>query len=185
MTVRLGLLALLTEGPRYGAQLKAEFEARTGGAWPINIGQIYTTLQRLERDHLVIADPADDEGRIPYHLTDLGRSVVDDWWLDPVDQADAPRDQLVIKVAMAATVPGIDASRVISAQRTATMRRLQRLTRAKLHDTLDRATLLALEHQIYLVEAESRWLDHVEAVLARDAGQATITHITPTEGTPS
>ena len=63
MSVRQSLLALLREGPRYGALLKADFEARTGGVWPLNVGQVYTTLARLERDGLVV-------GAVSYtHLT--------------------------------------------------------------------------------------------------------------------
>ena len=53
MSVRHALLALLSEGPKYGLQLRQEFEARTGEVWPLNVGQVYTTLQRLERDGLV------------------------------------------------------------------------------------------------------------------------------------
>ncbi len=48
--VRHALLALLSEGPKYGPQLRQEFEARTGEVRPLNVGQVYTTLQRLERD---------------------------------------------------------------------------------------------------------------------------------------
>ena len=61
MSVRHALLALLSEGPKYGLQLREEFEARTGEVWPLNVGQVYTTLQRLERDGLVESD--DDEAR--------------------------------------------------------------------------------------------------------------------------
>src|SRR6202012_3215532 len=53
MSVRHALLALLSEGPKYGLQLRQEFVARTGEVWPLNVGQVYTTLQRLERDGLV------------------------------------------------------------------------------------------------------------------------------------
>ena len=56
MSVPHALLALLTEGPKYGLRLQNEFEARTGEVWPLNVGQVYTTLQRLERDGLVEAD---------------------------------------------------------------------------------------------------------------------------------
>ena len=55
MSVRHALLALLSEGPKYGLQLREEFEANTGQVWPLNVGQVYTTLQRLERDGLVTA----------------------------------------------------------------------------------------------------------------------------------
>ncbi|HJY00730.1 MAG TPA: PadR family transcriptional regulator, partial [Streptosporangiaceae bacterium] len=53
MSVRHAMLALLSEGPKYGLQLREEFEGRTGEVWPLNVGQVYTTLQRLERDGLV------------------------------------------------------------------------------------------------------------------------------------
>ena len=59
MSVRHALLALLSEGPKYGLQLRQEFEARTGEVWPLNVGQVYTTLQRLERDGLVESDDAE------------------------------------------------------------------------------------------------------------------------------
>jgi DNA-binding PadR family transcriptional regulator len=61
MSVRFGLLALLAEQPAHGYRLKTAFEQRTGGSWALNIGQVYTTLQRLERDGL--ARPAESATR--------------------------------------------------------------------------------------------------------------------------
>ena len=46
MSVRHALLALLSDGPKYGLQLREEFEANTGQVWPLNVGQVYTTLFR-------------------------------------------------------------------------------------------------------------------------------------------
>ena len=180
MSVRQGLLALLATEPMYGARLRAEFEARTGGTWPLNVGQVYTTLARLERDGLVEEVGADDEGRISYRLTAAGQQEVSRWWLAPVDRETTPRDELVIKLALAVTVPGVDVRRVVQTQRTATLRHLQDLTRLKQRattsheaatggDGADLAWLLVLENLIYSGEAEVRWLDHVEARLAREA----------------
>jgi len=176
MSVKLGLLALLAEEPMYGARLRAEFEARTGGTWPLNVGQVYTTLARLERDGLVEAVGEDAEGRIAYRLTSSGRTEVSQWWLSPVDRDSTPRDELVIKLALAVTVEGVDVPRVVQSQRTATLRHLQDLTRLKQRATAgdadtDLAWLLVLENLIYGAEAEVRWLDHVEARLAREAGR--------------
>ena len=56
MSVRHALLAFLSEGPKYGLQLRQEFEESTGQVWPLNVGQVYTTLQRLERDELIESD---------------------------------------------------------------------------------------------------------------------------------
>ena len=172
MSVRLGILALLAEDNMYGAQLRAEFEARTGGTWPLNIGQVYTTLTRLERDGLVgQSGGPDDEGRIRYSLTDSGRAEVDGWWLTPVDRSATPRDELVIKLALSVTAVGVDVTRVVQTQRTATLRHLRDLTKLKrsaaTESETDLAWLLVLDNLIFTSEAEIRWLDHVESTLAR------------------
>ena len=169
MSVRNGILALLAEGPCYGAQLKAGFEARTGGTWPVNVGQVYTTLDRLERDGLVLQQEADDEGRIRYALTAEGRAEVERWWQTPVDRENTPREELVIKLAIAITSPDVDSASVAQAQRAATMHRLQQLTRVKqsIDPVGDLAWLMVVEHQLFAAEAEIRWLDQVEASVAR------------------
>ena len=169
MSVRLGLLALLAEGPRYGAEWKAAFERRTGGTWPVNVGQVYTTLDRLGRDGLVTADEADAEGRIRYALTASGRNEVAVWWRTPVDRQVTPREELVIKLAIAITSPGVDSAAVAQAQRSATMERLRQLTRLKrsIDPAADLAWLMVVEHQLFAAEAEIRWLDQVEASVAR------------------
>jgi DNA-binding PadR family transcriptional regulator len=184
MSIRRGLLALLAQEPMYGAQLRSEFESRTGGTWPLNVGQVYTTLARLERDGLVEgAGGADDEGRINYRLTDIGRAEVEHWWAAPVDRGDTPRDELVIKMALAVTVPGVDIRRLVQTQRTATLVHLQDLTKLKraTSDEADElgpieqkelAWLLVLDNLVYAAEAEIRWLDHVETRLAREATRA-------------
>lgn len=184
MSVRLGLMALLAEGDSYGARLRADFEERTGGTWPLNVGQVYTTLERLVRDGLVEqAGEADAEGRIAYRLTATGRAELGTWWTTPVDRTNTPRDELTIKLALAVTAPGVDVQRVVQSQRTSTLRQLRDLTRLK-RDALDRAEgtaegprgaenglawLLVLENLVFAAEAEVRWLDHVESVLARHA----------------
>ncbi|WP_084960049.1 PadR family transcriptional regulator [Thermoactinospora rubra] len=166
MSIRYGLLALLSRGPRHGYQLRQEFEASTGATWPLNIGQVYTTLSRLERDGLIRQGEADEQGRVVYEITEAGRAEVERWFGTPVTPADRPRDELVIKLAMAvATCP--DALKVIQAQRTASMRAMQELTRAK-RDTASPAQRLVLDSMIFQVEAEQRWLDHCEAVLREE-----------------
>jgi DNA-binding PadR family transcriptional regulator len=163
--VRNGLLALLLRGPMYGYQLRAEFEASTGTTWPLNVGQVYTTLARLERDGLVVpVGDADAEGRVTYQLTDAGREEVGRWFATPVARQSRPRDELAIKLAMAITTPGVDVPHVIQAQRTATLRSLQELTKLKAgaDDVADAAWLLVLEAMIFQAEAEVRWLDHCE-----------------------
>jgi DNA-binding PadR family transcriptional regulator len=168
MSIRQALLTLLDEEPRYGYQLRAEFEARTGATWPLNVGQVYTTLTRLERDRLVAAAGSDDEGRALYRLTKAGREEVRRWFATPVDRERPPRDELAIKLALAVTVPGVDVRAVVQAQRTSTVTALQEYTRLKARASdADLAWLLVLDSLVFQAEAEVRWLDHCEARLAR------------------
>ena len=175
MSIRQGLLALLEQGPKYGYQLRAEFESRTGATWPLNVGQVYTTLARLERDGLVEPAGDDGEGHAVFRITDGGRAEVQQWFSTPVSRSTPPRDELAIKLAMAVTVPGIDVRAVVQQQRTATIRALQDYTRLKTaapshqQQGKDLAWLLVLDSLVFAAEAEVRWLDHCESRLARAA----------------
>ncbi|REE03975.1 PadR family transcriptional regulator [Citricoccus nitrophenolicus] len=174
MSVKHSLLALLTQGPRYGYHLRAEFEERTGSTWPLNIGQVYTTLDRLERDGLVEDQGDDGAGHRFYAITEAGRAEADDWFSQPSRPSNPPRSELAIKLALAVTTPGVNVERVIQAQRSATLRSLQDFTRAKRSTggdlgPADLAGLLVLESLIFTAEAEIRWLDHCEAAVLRAA----------------
>ena len=154
----------------YGYQLRSEFEASTGATWPLNIGQVYTTLARLERDKLVThagGPDSDGDGKVTYRLTRQGRDELESWFLTPLEHEGRPRDELAIKLAMALTTPGVDVRAVVQKQRTATLRALRELTRRKAQaDPLaDAAWLLVNESMIFQAEAEARWLDHCEAQL--------------------
>src|SRR5687767_5820294 len=131
MSIRHGLLALLERGPMYGYQLRSAFEESTGATWPLNIGQVYTTLSRLERDDLVRPVPSSDGSQRPYEITDAGRTELALWFATPISRGDRPRDELTIKLALALTTPGVDVRSVVQTQRAATMRTLQELTRLK------------------------------------------------------
>jgi DNA-binding PadR family transcriptional regulator len=176
MSVRQALLALLEQGPMYGYQLRSEFEQRTGSTWPLNVGQVYTTLTRLERDGLVEGTGADDEGHVIYRVTPAGRDEVAAWFTTPVARTQPPRDELAIKLAIAVTVPGVDVGSIIQRQRSATMAALQDYTRLKRgsraaapEDRGDMAWSLVLDSLVFAAEAEIRWLDHCEARLRRAA----------------
>ena len=176
MSIRQGLLALLDEGDRYGYQLRQEFEVRTGGTWPLNIGQVYTTLGRLQRDGLVEEVSRQDDGSVVYALTDKGRQDIRSWWTTPVDRGAPSRDELAIKLALAVTAPGVDVADVVQRQRTESLRALQQYVRLQREvpdqpGPADLAWLLVLDSLALSADAEIRWLDLVEQRLAaRDAG---------------
>ncbi|WP_370039864.1 PadR family transcriptional regulator [Nocardioides sp.] len=184
MSVKHALLSLLEQEPMYGYQLRQEFEARTGGTWPLNVGQVYTTLTRLERDGLVepaahdeAAEQSGDtqtQTQVRYRLTEAGRDEVATWFTTPVTRTQPARDELAIKLALAVTAPGVDVGTLIQRQRSASMQALQDYTRLKRQagceqERADLAWGLVLDSLVFAAEAEIRWLDHCEARLRRAA----------------
>jgi len=164
MAVKDALLALLADGPQYGYQLKSSFDEATGSAWPLNIGQVYTTLQRLERDELVEPDgEPDEDGRQPYLLTAKGREALETWIDTPVEHPIASRDEVSMKVLIAVATGVTPALDLVRAQRVAAMGSLQSLTAMKV-DAVGRelAWRLHLDRNVLLAESEIRWLDLVE-----------------------
>ena len=169
MTVREGLLALLADGPRNGHQLKTQFEAATAGVWPLNVGQVYTTLYRLARDGLVelAAAPGDGfAGSKRYEITTAGRAALAAWWdLVPADEP-PPRDELMLKVLFAAAVRPAHAVTVITEQRTALLAQLQARRREQRKNKSENAvSAMVRDALIVRAEADLRWLDLCEARL--------------------
>src|SRR5256885_5733009 len=168
MSVRHALLALLSEGPKYGLQLRQEFEARTGEVWPLNVGQVYTTLQRLERDGLVESDDAGSDGpQKGFRITAAGQGELMEWLRTPGDDL-PPRDELVIKVLVALTVPGVDVAELLQVHRRHLVQTMQRYTRLKESAAKDDVGLgLVADAEIFRLEAVVRWLDAADVRLKR------------------
>ncbi|HKE66510.1 MAG TPA: PadR family transcriptional regulator [Micromonosporaceae bacterium] len=169
MSVRHAVLALLTEGPKYGLQLRQEFETRTGEVWPLNVGQIYTTLQRLERDGFVESDDADDIGpQKGFRITADGSAELARWLRTPPDLDLPPRDELVIKVLMAVRIPGIDVHEVIQVHRRYVVEVMQQWTHLKEDEAdVDLNFALVVDAELYRLDAVVRWLDTAEGRLKR------------------
>jgi len=173
MSVRHALLALLSEGPKYGLQLREEFEARTGEVWPLNVGQVYTTLQRLERDGLVTSDDAGPEGpQKGFRITDAGRRELAGWLRTPPDLASPPRDELVMKILVALRVPGTDVAEVIQVHRRHLVELMQQWTRIKEAEAeSDLGLALVVDAELFRLDSVVRWLDSADGRIKRAAGE--------------
>lgn len=169
MSIAMSLLTLLDQGPSYGLRMKQEFERRTGGVWPLNVGQVYTTLDRLEREGLVrqAVEGGADRQRL-HEITDAGRERLAGWFGGPADSSPG-RDQIVLKLVMAAHDPDVDTSVVIQAERRGAVEQLQQYTRLKREEPGegDLGWAFLVDSLIFNTEARVRWLDACEARLAR------------------
>jgi DNA-binding PadR family transcriptional regulator len=170
MSVRHALLALLSEGPKYGLQLREEFEARTGGVWPLNVGQLYATLGRLERDGLVESDNTDAASpHKEYRITGGGAGELAAWLRTPPDLASAP-GQMAAKVLAARRVPGTDVHEVVEVHRRSLMELMQQWTRIKQEKADNDLDLrLRIDAELFRLDSVIRWLDAADVRLMNAA----------------
>ena len=173
MSVRHALLALLSEGPKYGLQLREEFEARTGEVWPLNVGQVYTTLGRLERDGLVESDDVIQDGpQKAFRITAQGERELAGWLRTPPDLSAPPRDELVMKVLVAMRVPGTDVHDVIQVHRRYLVELMQQWTRIKEAAAESDLTLaLVVDAELFRLDSVIRWLDAADGRIKRAAAE--------------
>ena len=181
MSVRHALLGLLSQGPKYGHQLRQEFEATTGDVWPLNVGQVYTTLQRLERDGLVESDGDAAEGpQKCFRITGAGSAELDGWLHTPPDVTTPPRDELVIKVLVALTMPELDIHEVVQAHRRYLVELMQQWTRLKEDEAeFDLPLALVVDAEIGRLDSAIRWLDAAEGRVRRAALEPAAEPATP------
>jgi DNA-binding PadR family transcriptional regulator len=168
--VRLPLLALLAKEPAHGYELKSRLEQIFGGAYPPpNIGQIYLTLQRLERAGLVcgqdVVQAARPNKRV-YELTPAGREAVASWLEAPSD-GPRVRDDFFMKLALGPLAGACDRLELINRQRRhylVQMRGLARLAAAG-DGTGDPIARLLTEGAILHVQADLDWLQRCQEEL--------------------
>ncbi len=183
MSVPHALLALLSEGPKYGLRLQNEFESKTGEVWPLNVGQVYTTLQRLERDGLVETDDGDRErSRKRYRITATGAHELANWLRTPPDLVPPPRDELVIKVLVALQVQGTDVHEIVQVHRRHVIEVMQGYTQIKAAAGEDELALaLVADAELFRLEAIVRWLDSADVRLRQrpSPAAATVADLSP------
>ena len=174
MSVKHALLALLSEGPKYGLQLREEFESGTGEVWPLNVGQVYTTLQRLERDGLVESDDTTEIGpQKGFRITAAGAEELTAWLRTPPDLSSPPRDERVIKVLVALRVPGVDVHEVLQVHRRYLVELMQQWTRLKEDEAdYDLSLALVVDAELFRLDSVIRWLDSADGRLKRAATDA-------------
>jgi DNA-binding PadR family transcriptional regulator len=163
--LRHTLLGLLSQEPRHGYDLKNAFEALLGGTWPLNIGQVYTTLSRLERDELVAVEVVPQEllpDRKVYSITEAGKDELDFWMREPASDTIRLKDEFFIKLLVHQLVGSKDALPLIRRQVQIYMQKIAQLISIRSDKALDPATILLIEGAILHLEADLRWLELCE-----------------------
>lgn len=162
MSLKYGILGLLSAQPLHGYDVKARFEDLLGGSWEVNIGQVYTTLQRLERDGLV--EPAEergDRGKLPYRLTPAGRAALESWLREPESEPQQIREDIYVKLLLGTRLANGVLPSLLARQRRVYLQRLKDLADLeKRARTRGRDDLVLLYRGAILhTEADLKWVD--------------------------
>jgi DNA-binding PadR family transcriptional regulator len=171
VSVRHTLLALLSEGPKYGPQLRQELGARTGEMRPLNAGQVYGALARLERDGLVESGGTKTAGpQKGFRITADGAAELAAWLGTPPDLASPPDDQMTAKVLAALRMPGIDVHEVVQVHRRHLMELMQQWTRIKQEKADNNLDLrLKIDAELFRLDSVIRWLNAADGHLMNAA----------------
>ena len=166
LSLKFGVLGLLKGEPLHGYEVKTRFEAMLGGTWDVNIGQIYTTLQRLERDGLVRPVGArGDRGKQAYELSAEGSKALDQWLAQPDSGPQQLHEEIYVKLLLATRIANGNLQDMLGRQKRAYLQRLRDLNRleerARRDGRLDLARLVrgALLH----TEADLKWMDELSS----------------------
>jgi DNA-binding PadR family transcriptional regulator len=184
MSIRHALLALLSEEPKHGLLLQQEFEEQTSEVWPLNVGQVYITLQRLERAGLVSSEGEEDAGpRKRFMITSAGGDELEEWLRTPSSEIPPPRDELLIKVLISLRVPGANVHEIVQAHRRHIVESMQHFWRLKAEMAADDIGLaLITDAEMFRLEGIVHWLDAADIRLKQYLAAG---NVASREGTPS
>jgi DNA-binding PadR family transcriptional regulator len=175
--MRNAILALLADSSGHGYDLKVRLETAFGAAWPsVNIGQVYSTLGRLERDHLVESEAVAQESRPEkrvYRLTATGREELSAWLVAPTE---APRltDDFFMKLLLAGLPglsPTVDRRGMVERQRARWLQLLRDVNARALDGDPASPDTLLLEGAILHLQADLKWLELYEQQLPREGSR--------------
>lgn len=167
MSVGYVFLGLLEDRPRYGYDLKREYDERFARSRPLKFGQVYATLARLLRDRLVdieAVEPGAGPERKLYAITPRGVIDLERWLTEPEPPEPHLQSVLFTKVVLA-LLSGRSAADVLDTQRGAHLARMRELTETKRSGDL--ADALVADYALFHLEADLRWIEMAGARLDR------------------
>lgn len=154
MSIRAGIMVILGECDAYGLQIHAELEERTARPGRINVGQIYSTLERLRAAALVETSDTTDDGLPLYRLTPAGRLERDIWLADIRVDAPSAWSDMRFKLLLASSLAGRGFESLLLRYRAAWL---------EFHGSASARTGAAAAADRHLADAALVWLDELAA----------------------
>ena len=181
MSIKFAILGILAEGDLHGYELKTSFDEKVGDFWSLNYGQIYSTLDRLEKEELVTHDrQAQDKrpDRKIFSITPQGRNELEKWLSTPVTKVRALRDEFFVKLVFMDKTNPCPILELIEKQKVLYLKHMNQLTHRKValkkeaKDLNALTTELLMDAGLFHAEADIKWLSLCEAKIKAAIGSA-------------
>ena len=173
MSVKHAILGLLAGKPLHGYELKSGFDDLVPTS-EMNVGQVYTTLDRLSRDRLVtheVVNQIERPDKKVYALTDDGRKELKEWLATPSRLDLDLRNETFLKLMLARRLRGADPLKVLAVERRACFERLHEATQAQAKAERENTSVpgrLLLDLAVLRITAFLKWLDHCAETLKKE-----------------
>ncbi|MBG6238194.1 DNA-binding PadR family transcriptional regulator [Mycetocola sp. CAN_C7] len=178
MAIRDGILAVLSLGPGYGLAVRDELLARAPHRTDLNVGQVYSTLDRLVRDGLVDTGTLTDDNLPLYTITPEGLEAVARWLSLPAAPDPRSWSDLMDQVLIGSSLPGRDWEELLDRHDVAWRAALA----APKPDAVRPAHLLAESAMLHWAQAALAWLDDARVAFGRSDPALPLRGIRPLRG---
>jgi len=170
MSLKYALLGLLAEAPRYGYEIKQNFEGALGNVWSVSYGQLYPTLRRLSEQGWVTKKTAPGKKAAEkniYSITSQGKKMLDDWLLRPLRSSYKVKDEFTLKFLFFNKLPKRKVLDYLRKQQKKTVLQRENFQRTlvSIRDEIDFYLQAIIRKGIIHLEAENQWLEEVIADL--------------------
>jgi len=166
MSLKYALLGLLAESPKYGYEIKQEFEGSLGNVWSVSYGQLYPTLRRLSEVGWVTKQTAPGKKAAEkniYSITPKGKQRLDDWLLRPLRSSYKVKDEFTLKFLFFDKLPRDKVLEYLKAQQKKTVMQKENFQRTlvSIREELNFFLQAIIRKGIIHLEAEIQWLEEV------------------------
>ncbi len=166
MSLKYALLGLIVENPKYGYEIKQQFEGALGNVWSVSYGQLYPTLRRLSEVGWVTKKTAPGKKaaeRNIYSITAKGKKRLDEWLLKPLRTNYRVKDEFTLKFLFFDKIPKEKVLIYLKSQQKKTIMQKENFQRTlvSLREEINFFLQAIIRKGIIHLEAENQWLEEV------------------------
>lgn len=164
MSLRHGILGLLSGGPASGYDLLSTFSESLANVWPATQSQLYGELNKLANDELIRVTATGARGRKEYELTEAGAAELRHWLVEVEPKRQRRNDMLLRVFFLGVVSPGearayLEREREVTARHAEELRGIEKAMDWDADNPLLTYGRIALEWGLRYTRMQQEWAD--------------------------